>query len=183
MNKTKETPDYIHGRFTIGTTSTDGLEYEEFKDWWGCEHSDEPVPSENSDAFHAWCRDEADTNWDADLENIKFEKRYNVPCVLSGTLGLWDGKHTICLEKFDSVRDAIDKVIHNGSDSTYCDFDIFFDDGKIEMQHHHHDGTNIFEIHALSRKGIDKCRRAEDRWEDIPELKPHDLKRLPYLYF
>lgn len=171
-----------HKRFLIGTTSSDGFTYDEFSDWWQSEYPETELPSDNSDEFFNWCADEAYDNWTADLENVKYENSYNVPVVLTGQLGLWDGQHTIYPEKFNSVREAVDKIIKNGANSAYCDFDIFYDNGMIEVQHHHHDGTNTFEIHALSKKGIAKCRTAEEHWEDIPRLKKHDLKRLKYLY-
>lgn len=217
-NNPTKAPDYRHGTFVIGTTSTNGLSYEEFTEEWKDRHNCpdipnkaseeyrrwkeengrddydefleewkdaegyENVPSDDSKEYYDWMYRVTQENWENDLENIDEEKAYNVPVVLTGSLGLWDGNHSIVAEMFDSVGDAIRKIINNGSGSTCCDFDIEYVDGHIKMLHHHHDGTNSFMIRALSRKGIAKCRAAENRYEDIPELKPHDFRRLKYLY-
>jgi hypothetical protein len=101
---------------------------------------------------------ETQDNYEADMENIKYCKQYNVPVRIEGTLGLWNGRHDIEPYAKNSVYDAINWCI--GRDTQ--DIDVFYDDGHIEVQCHHHDGTNTFYIYAVS----DNNRK----------------KRLPYLY-
>lgn len=208
----KPVPDYVHGTFVIASTDILNYGYDEFVDWYKDSKDiddsyeafkeafadengeDKPVPSEespqyrqwakelfpkeNSEEFWDWAAEERNSDWEQDLENIRDCKQYNVPVVITGALGLWDGHHGIVPEMHDSVGDAVSRILKTDCD----DWDIKFVDGHIEVDGHHHDGMNCFEIHALSRKGLAKCIAAQNRYEDIPELKKHDFKRLKYLY-
>ena len=159
--------DYKHGKFTILTNRTDGFDYEEYLDF--CEMNDIEPGGKDSDKFHEWCNEESQVNFDCDMENIKNCKQYNVPVLVTGTLGLWDGKHEIVPTREKSVYDAIQRCILND----FCYIDAEFNDGRINVSVAHHDGMNTFTIVALSKKGQDKV--GED-------YKPCDMKRLPYLY-
>lgn len=171
--------DIFKGEFTLATTDILQFEYEDFEDWWRDNHDDdEPCPKDNSREFWDWCADERDFNWECDIENIETCGKYNVPVVITGALGLWWGHPTIVPEKYNSVKDAIDRIMKDG----YDDVDIKFNNGVLEVLGHHHDGTNCFEIHALTRKGVAKFISAENEWRDPAPLKKWDCKRLPYLY-
>ena len=162
-----EKVDYKHGKFTILTNSTDGFDYDEYVDF--CEVNGIEPQGEDSDAFYEWCEEESQVNFECDMENIKDCKQYNVPVVVTGSLGLWDGRHEIVPTRMDSVYDAIQKCISND----ICYVDVEYNDGEIKVSAAHHDGTNHFTINALSKKGIEKVG---------DDYKPHDVKRLPYLY-
>ena len=78
------------------------------------------------------------------------EEHYPVKCVITGTLGLWDGKHTIvptCMELYEAIvnclKDAYEYVIK-------------IEDGIIIVENHHHDGTNICEIRLINSDVYDK---------------------------
>ena len=159
--------DYKHGKFTLATNMVEQFTYEEYEDW--CEDMGEEAGSDTSDEFYEWCAEVAATNWDSDMDNIKSFKEYNVPVVITGTLGLWDGNHDICPRKMDSVYDAILKCV--GGDIQWAT--VMYDDGVITVEAYHHDGCNCFTIKALSKKGIAK---------QYAEYKGYDFKRLPYLY-
>ena len=165
------------GDYTLATTDILQFDYLDFKDWYldnyDVEDEDE-IPDEHSSEFWDWCADE----WECDLDNIKCCGKYNVPCVITGTLGLWNGRPDIIPVKMDSVYDAIMKIARSGVD----DIDVKFVNGIIEVQGHHHDGTNCFEIHALTQAGIRRFENAESRYEDVNEVKPYMVKKLPYLY-
>lgn len=144
-----------------------------------CEEYDiERVPDEDSREFWDWASDERDAIYETDRDNIEGCKVYNVPVVITGALGLWDGRHSIVPVRCESVIDAIDRC---NSDSI-LDIKVVFNEGHLEVYAGHHDGTNCFEIYALSKKGIARFDKAEERYEDVEELKPTDVKRLPYLY-
>lgn len=176
---TPQKPDYVHGTFKIASTDILDYDYKEFCDWYRDLHGKNAViPDENSREFWNWAADTRDDNWECDLATIEFCKQYRVPVILTGELGLWNSRPTIVPEKFNSVIEAVRRLL--GTDCN--DWDISYVDGHLEVQGHHHDGTNCFEIHALSRKGLRKAETAERNWEDIPEPKAHDLMRLPYLY-
>lgn len=160
--------DYKHGKFTILTSviDTDGFDREDYEEW--CE--DNNIEPGDEDDFFDWCAEETQTNYEADMDNIRYCKEYNVPVVLYGTLGLWWGHPEIKPERFESVEDALNRCI-NGSDCN--DVLVEFNDGVITVEAYHHDGCNCFTIKALSKKGIAK---------QSTEYKDHDFKRLPYLY-
>lgn len=162
-----EKVDYKHGKFTILTTSTDGFDYDDYLDW--CEANKQEPASENSNEYLEWMYEEMLLNYESDLDNIKSCKQYNIPVVITGKLGLWDGTHEIMPVVCDNVHDAISKCV-DGND----DCEVYFNDGLIEVHAHHHDGTNCFEIKALSAKGL--------KWNRESELKKEFTKRLPYLY-
>lgn len=173
-----EKVDYRHGKFTIASTDILQFKYDDYVDW--CEEIDkEPQPG-HSNEFWNWCFDQRDEKWECDMDNIKYCKQYNIPCVLTGCLGLYNGRPDILPIKFDNVYDAIQKCF----DRSIVDLDVEWDDGIINVYAHHHDGTNCFEIHALSKKGINKFKSAENRWVDVyaENIKEWDIKRLPYIY-
>lgn len=72
--------------------------------------------------------------------------------ILFGTLDLWDGKKEIAQYKFNSIADAVKRIV-------YCNFDnkisiTQYGNTKIELVQVHHDGTNVFTIKALSEYGV-----------------------------
>lgn len=158
--------DYKHGTFIIATTSSDGFSYEDYVE--DCEVNGYEPEDEDSEGFLNWCYEEARDNFEADLDCISYCKEYNIPVVVSGHLGLWWGHPEIEPTRFESVAEAIERCM-KGADYV----DIKYDDGEIIVYATHHDGTNVFTINALSKKGIVKKNA---------EYKSHDVKRLPYLY-
>lgn len=164
--------DYKHGKFTILTSEIDfdAFDREDYIDF--CEANDIEAGDDGyfEEGFRDWCADETQANYEADMDNIESCAEYNVPVLLTGTLGLWWGKPTIKPERFKSVADAIHRCI-NGSDCG--EVFVEYNDGVITVEAYHHDGCNCFTIKALSKKGIAK---------QYAEYKDHDFKRLPYLY-
>lgn len=166
--------NYNKGTFTILTTSTDGFEYSEYLDF--CEDNDIEPGDENSDEFWEWCREEANINYEYDLEEIRRCKQYDVPVLVTGHLGLWDGKPEIAPVVFPNVYDAIVEMFARDID----DIEAKFVDGEIRVYAYHHDGCNCFTINALSTKGQRKAGYYYDK--TYIDAKPSDVKRLPYLY-
>ena len=161
--------DYKHGKFTIlkSEIDTDDFAREDYEEW--CEMNDfEPTDDEYD--FFDYCAFETQANYEADMYNIESCKEYNVPVVVTGTLGLWWGHPFIKPERYESVADAI----HDCMERSDCnDVLVEYNDGVITVDCYHHDGCNCFIIKALSKKGIAK---------QYAEYKDHDFKRLPYLY-
>lgn len=175
-----EKVDYKHGKFNILTTivNDEGFDYADYVDW--CKVNHRKPCGEDSGDFQCWKEDETQTNYEDDMDNIKTCKQYNIPVLITGTVGRWNGNFEILPVHKDSVADAIKRCI--GSDD--LDVEVFFDDGKIEFYGHHHDATNHFTIRALSKKGYDKVTRAMDSMRDLhlEDYTDKDFKRLPYLY-
>jgi hypothetical protein len=163
-----EKVDYKHGKITIlsNEINLEDFERSEYEGW--CE--DNGITPGNDDDFFGWCADCVQNYYEADMDNIESCAEYNVPVVVTGTLGLWWGRPEIRPERFESVADAIHRCI-NGSNCV--EIHAEYDDGVITVDCYHHDGCNCFTIKALSKKGIAK---------QYAEYKDHDFKRLPYLY-
>ena len=129
-----------------------------------CECMDESeMPTEDSDEFRCWQNEEDCANYQDLLQAVY---AYDNKCndangyVISGTLGLWDGRHDIALVIVDSLEKAIEKCVNN------MDYiEIMYDDEKCEIvvRVSHHDGTNAFTIRAISN--------ADDEIVSVSDLK------------
>ena len=163
-----EKVDYKHGKFTILTSevNTDDFTREEYEEW--CEVNG-VEPGDEYD-FYDFCALQTNAYYEADMDNIEACKQYNVPVVITGTLGLWWGRPEIRPERYESVADAIRRCVGGGD---YNEVHAEFNDGVITVDCYHHDGCNSFTIRALSKKGQAK---------QFAPYKPGDTKRLPYLY-
>lgn len=71
------------------------------------------------------------------------------PCIVTGSVGLWDGRHRGGLVIQD-IRD-FDRLI---TDCDYVEL-IKDDDGHLNMRASHHDGTNYYEIKRLTDAGYE----------------------------
>ncbi len=106
---------------------------------------------DNDSAFIEWVFGEyLNTEWTDLLDNIKYSKYGNIPCVVVGTLGLWNGRKDIYPTKCDDLVSAINKCAGSASNVI-----VILNNGCIEVNAMHHDGTNCFEIHLLNKLGID----------------------------
>ena len=161
--------DYKHGKFTLlkSEIDTDDFSREDYEEW--CEVNDFE-PTDDEDDFFDYCAEETQANYEADMDNIEHCKEYNVPVVVTGTLGLWWGHPEIKPERYESVADAIYYCMTR---SDCHDVLVEYNDGVITVDCYHHDGCNSFIIKALSKKGVAK---------QFAEYKEYDFKRLPYLY-
>ena len=89
-----------------------------------------------------------DEEWFSLLYDILENNPYNVDCVVLGTLGLWNGKKQIVPTREKTLMEAIKNCCR------CCDYNrIDIVDGHIEVKSVHHDGTNVFEIHILNKRG------------------------------
>ena len=166
-----EKVNYKRGRFNILTTIVGDFDYSDYVEW--CDINGVEPQGEDSEGYYNWCAEVTDDSYLQDLENIENCEKYQLPVVITGVLHLWSGSHEINPKVYYSVDEAIRNCTRNADD-----VEAYYDDGKIEVHAIHHDGTNVFYIQALSKKGNDKM----ERYGYIEELKKEDTKRLPYLY-
>lgn len=104
---------------------------------------------DNDSAFIEWVYGEyLNSEWIDLLDNIKYSKYGNIPCVVVGTLGLWNGRKDIYPTKCDDLVSAINKCAGSASNVI-----VILNNGCIEVNAMHHDGTNCFEIHILNKLG------------------------------
>lgn len=148
--------------FTLIDTSNTGLEYKDYVE--NCELNEITPHPENSTEYWEWIAEQRNNNVEDFFLNLKY-MRDATPVVVTGTLGLWNGKRSIYpmyIESKDyelnsqgkwvymekALYTAIQKCI-NGMD----DFKVEYVEGEIVVHGYHHDGTNTFTIHKLSTKG------------------------------
>lgn len=155
-----------HGKHIIATTFADGFTYEDYVDY--CIDNDVVPKKDDSPEFYEWRQEETDLNFESDMDNIKECEEYNVPVVVTGLLGLWDGSHEILPRKFGSVYEAIQAAFSRSIDNIIA----VWDDGEISVHSYHHDGMNRFTINKL----------AEEAWDKEEGFTSDDVERLPYLY-
>jgi hypothetical protein len=167
--------DYKHGKFLILTTDTDGFSYGDYLAY--CEANGIHPQKENSESYFNWLGEEVQANYESDMDNIKSCAKYKVRCIITGRLGLWNGNPEIRPVVCESIAEAIEKCV-SGSDTTDCN--VWYNDGKIEVEAYHHDGTNCFTIQPLSAYGEKKVAKSEDKPYLFVDKKC--FKRLPYLY-
>lgn len=70
------------------------------------------------------------------------------PCLVTGTLGLWDGRHT--------VR-GVEPTLARALCTCMGEGDVTVEEdgrGNLTVTARHHDGVNTFEIRLLTEKGV-----------------------------
>lgn len=123
------------------------------------ELTDEEMEDITDDEIYTFINNSVLMDYDDFFNNLRFSKFMDTPCVVTGSLGLWHGRHSIIPETFSNIEDAIKKCVKNVD---YCSIGQVY--GHLEVIGVHHDGSNIFEIHLLNKRGIDASERIE--WED-----------------
>lgn len=142
----------------LNYTNEDGYNaYLEF-----CEINEIEPKGEQSSEFVDWACEEARVAFDCDLENLTYSKadKEMYPFFIDGTLGLWNGnKEGHFTNIYWGLTSALNSIFN--SSRSYDDFDAQLDTeaGVIYVNCHHHDGTNSFTIHLLSKRGLDKVQR------------------------
>jgi hypothetical protein len=80
--------------------------------------------------------------------------------IITGTLGLWHGQVSIYAIGTSSVMEAIEEMWKGSID------DIKIEEtrrGKVIIKAMHHDGTNIFTLHRLSKQGKERFKSCNNR--------------------
>ena len=167
--------------FTLLDT-TETLEYADYIDF--CEANEiTPEPEDSSDYWN-WVNEERSRDIDDFLTNLRYAKINEEPVLITGSLGLWNGRKEIYpmlieSSEYEQRKDgswkyknpAIMKAIQkcmNGMD----DVKVEYANGEIVVHGYHHDGTNIFTIHKLSTKGKRTVFNANKKGKQI-DPKPY----------
>lgn len=91
---------------------------------------------------------------------------------ITGTLGFWNGNYTICGVYSNDLYDAVCRCIGG------CyDFKVYETNYGLEVHNMHHDGTNIFYIRPLSKKGckkVDMMDYKDVEWKEEDFLHPKE---------
>ena len=89
--------------------------------------------------------DVRDLDWEGELDNLMYKFKHN-GVILSGYLGLWNGRPRIANYYFSDIKEAIDKCLSSGD---Y--WRVTYDNWGIHICVSHHDGTNCFTISPIKR--------------------------------
>ncbi len=126
------------------------LWFSDFKEWCNDNNIDSTQYNEDSEYFIQWIYDTLALYWDDLMTNLEYDKENNVYCVVTGSVGKWNGRFEIEPKHFATLKDAIIACTNN------CDFIVITEEkGAINIRGIHHDGTNLFTIHKLNEKGYD----------------------------
>lgn len=146
--------------------------YEDFKEF--CKDNGYTLVGEGSEmeglylggrfSFSQYMNDVVSRDCEDFWENLRLVKKspYNDFYVVTGTLGLWNGRRGGICETFESLYDACSKC----STDAY-DIIVKCDGKKVDFDCMHHDGTNTFEIYRLNWDDYDKVRYWEDGDGDV----------------
>lgn len=121
------------------------------------------------DCINRW----RDNDWDDFKSNLTYAGANNQPCMIIGSDGLWDGRHEIIPVLCDTIFGAIEKCLNVNS---MFEVDIVLTDGHLDVNVHHHDGTNCYEIWLLSERGKKEVARPIYQWEKDYEPKRNWFK-------
>lgn len=108
----------------------------------------EPEDEDSSD-YWEWVGETQTRYYQDELLNLAYFKDKDAPCLITGTLGLWNGNPDIYPTYCNNVREAIKKCFRSGDD-----IKLSYNNGVYECEVYHHDGTNSFCIHKLSKRGL-----------------------------
>lgn len=168
--------------FTLLDTTVTSFKYTDYVDF--CEVNEITPEPENSDDYWNWVSEERQRNVDDFLLNLQYAKINDEPVMITGSLGLWNGTREIypmLVEGSDyekgnngewkyknpAIKKAVEKCM-NGMD----DVKVEYANGEIVVYGYHHDGTNIFTINKLSKKGINVVLNAKEKGKTI-DPKPY----------
>lgn len=135
-------------------------DYEAYKDY--CYNNGIEPGDKYSNEYYGWLNDAHNREWCDFVENLSCSESNLTPVIITGQVGLWDGTHDVYSIRCDTILDAVKKCF-----STCDDIHVSMDNGVIKVSAYHHDGTNTFEIHKLSSKGL----KATSKWENLKQYK------------
>ena len=136
--------------------TSSNIEYSDYVE--NCEANGIEAQDENSNDFYDFCNDIRNMEYEDFEYNCNHSSECDTPVLITGNLGLWNGNPSINPIRCENLLEAIHKCINDMDD-----FDVTFNNGVIIVNCHHHDGTNYFEIHKRSKKGI----MVSDNWPDV----------------
>jgi hypothetical protein len=150
--------------------------YSDYVEW--CEGCADCEPQgENSEDFWDWSNETRQMDFDGLLANVSYSDESKVPCIITGQLGLWNGRPTIHPVLCDNVHDAIMRCL-----GSCDDIKVVLENGALSVYAYHHDGTNHFTIHKLSESGKERLYAYNHGYIE-QELEESDLAKWEgYIY-
>ena len=131
------------------------ISYEEYSEWRK-ECGEEPK-EEGSDDFYSYVNNMHEMEWEDFQTNIEYsEVCYNNFWSITGSLGLWYGRKEVsCV--VEGLNEAIMTCIGR------CDgyLRVAKKHSVVYVSFSHHDGTNYYELRALSPIGVERLMKNE----------------------
>ena len=128
-----------------------------------CEECDWDCHEEDSEGYWRDMARLTEHDWEDFKSNMTYSKFKGQKCMIVGSLGLWNGNPTIVPVLCNDIMEAIERCLDC---NCQIEYEIILEDGHVEVQVHHHDGTNCFEIWLLSKKGLKEIERPKYECED-----------------
>ena len=126
----------------------DYIEYKEY-----CEENNCEPQAEDSQDYWDYVTEVRSMEYNDFISNMENSTQSNKPCLLTGSCGLWNGKHEIIPHKFSDALSAIKKAYGSCDDLI-----VKQEDGIIKVKALHHDGSNRFEIVPLTEYGKESLK-------------------------
>ena len=144
-----------------------------------CDNNGIEPQGENSEGYWDYIAFCQQNYWDDLKINLKCSMEAMQPCLVTGSLGLWDGRRTIYPTRCDNLLQAIQRCCGHSIDNIVIDVE----DGVVNVKAMHHDGTNHFYIQPLSKKGLKATANWYDGNAGCEEYKSYWVKKYNgYLY-
>lgn len=115
----------------------------------------------DSHEFLQWAVEDSQNMVEDDLGNLRCSPALKGVWCITGTLGLWDGRHEVSPVFCESVTDAITLCRRTADDHHLT---VSHDEGLIRVDVTHHDGTNSFDLRLLSESAEAEWRDDADRF-------------------
>ena len=153
--------------------STREVDYTEYLEY--CEANGIEPQDEDSDEYYEYVLGILAMEREVFLANIHYSKVNDYAWLITGFLGLWDGKHEVYPTIEETLEDAILSCIGNVN----CHAIIKRRGNTIFVEIIHHDGRNSFELHALSDDGAERFRKHGE----ISLKRKENVVKLPEFLF
>lgn len=133
--RTKETTIY---------DSDSGLDYDSYKEYLSANDL-----TEHQLSLSDFIETESRYYYEDFMDSLRSSVWNNYPCVITGTLGLWNGTFTVKPVKCMSLTEAVKKCWSRSIERIV----VKQAGGHLIVEAYHHDGCNRFEVHLLNEKG------------------------------
>lgn len=153
--------------------TTREVEYSEYLDFCECNEL-EPMGEESAD-FYDFCAEEREREWDDFIANIEYSSANDYYWIITGSLGLWDGRHDI----YPTIEPSLEKAVNACFGRSIMDISIEKRGSVLYVCAYHHDGRNYFELRALTDLGVERFERNGE----ISLNNRQNIRKLPEFLF
>lgn len=144
--------------------------YEDYVDF--CKNNGIEPSEENSDDYWEYVSDSHENDWDYLRLNLGHgSDNANEPCVITGTLGLWNGNKTVLPVRCETLFAAIKRCFGQSIDNIVA----IWEDGEVHVTAYHHDGENHFTINRLSKRGLQASEHWHNNVSSKEDLHPANI--------